>query len=210
MVAHGSPSNLVQLGEILAWLGAACWASSCTNDIEYCAPSISISGFGSGSVNACKIRFIYEKTDVEDLSLPRDDLCWQKLFLNPAITKGYPVNYRKHNEKGIEIPIQMAAAVSHAQWVTTFGGLLVLKGVCSALIPVARFGSSIIWHYYINEDGKRISYDDILKQKGAQGVLNLSSILSFKHFVGWTPEAHVMIGTHLRSSSSVYDSLVWF
>ena len=114
--------------------------------------------------------------------------------MNPTVVRGYPVSRRFNDEKGLEIPISMAAAISHAQYATIFDGHFLLKGFCSALVPTLCIGSSIIWHYVFNANLERLSYNEVLDVCNVPNRLDLADLNSSRHFVGWTPKAQILIG----------------
>lgn len=41
--------------------------------------------------------------------------CWQHLFQNPTIVKGYPIRARSYNERGLELPLKMMAMLGKHQ-----------------------------------------------------------------------------------------------
>jgi hypothetical protein len=87
--------------------------------------------------------------------------CWLSLFYNPVIAKGFPTPRRYNHELGIEIPLKMMAALNESTQAVEYGGGLLIKGLCSMLVPVKRRRDSIQWHLIRNADGKRIKYSDI-------------------------------------------------
>lgn len=212
MTARGAAVALLEIAETFVWLGAACRTSE-HQTIDSSVPRI------HGEPIATKLpysllwlrhtekpqkpleeghmvlgyRIHYSPTGFPQS--PYDHCCWEKLFRNPVLAHGYPINRREHYENGLEIPIQMAAAISHAQYATTFDGSFLLKGFCSALIPTFKVATSITWHYLLNDDETRMSYNDICKHQILPVSVDFESLSGARHFVGWTPNAQLLTGT---------------
>jgi hypothetical protein len=74
------------------------------------------------------------------------------MVLNPVIAEGYPVPKREDPsiQKGLDISLGLMAALSHADWATSFGSTFLLKGTISALVPVIAASTFIVWHFLIN------------------------------------------------------------
>jgi hypothetical protein len=81
-----------------------------------------------------------------------DSQCWFNMVLNPVIAEGYPVPKREDPsiQKGLDISLGLMAALSHADWATSFGSTFLLKGTISALVPVIAASTFIVWHFLIN------------------------------------------------------------
>ena len=82
-----------------------------------------------------------------------DGQCWFNMVNNPVIASGYPIPKREDSsrQQGLEVSLGLMAALSHADWVTSYGTKLLLKGTISALVPIAEVGMSIVWHFLINK-----------------------------------------------------------
>lgn len=136
--ATGTSSARIMLGEILAWLGCACRASSKEFDIEYWVPFV----LGEDNGSVCRLSYAPETLEKQSQA---NNTCWQQIFKNPTIAKGYPVPYRDKDEHfGLEIPLKMAAVLGYARFATEFAGYYLLKGPCSALVAVAQSASTTV------------------------------------------------------------------
>lgn len=72
---------------------------------------------------------------------------------NPVIATGYPVPNRDDmlHQHGLEISLGLMVALSRADWATTFGNVLLLKGTISALVAVSQDGNAILWHFVVKQ-----------------------------------------------------------
>ena len=190
--ATGIASNRIMLGEILAWLGCACRASSKELEIECWVPSVLEEDNGS----VCSLHFA-AKTMKEPPQA--DSACWRQIFKNPTIAKGYPIPHREGNEQhGLEIPLKMAAVLGYAQFATEFAGQYLLKGPCSALVAVAQSTLSTVWHYVVNTNLERMTYQQPLAEAKSlsKGVANPDCFRTSRHFVGWSSKMEVRAGMY--------------
>lgn len=63
-------------------------------------------------------------------------------------------------QPGLEIPLNVMAALLDEERVNTFRNRLYIKGINAMLVPTKRFDDIILWHLLLNEDGSHISYLD--------------------------------------------------
>lgn len=135
--------------------------------------------------------------------------CWHQMFRNPTIAYGYPIPARRHGDEGLEVSLAIMALLGAAPRIIHFGQTLFLKGFCSLFVPMIRIGQSVIWHYLLQADGQRISYNCGLALERNCNDLTWSTLQESRHFVGWTPSAKITAGTKeanydVRLSSSKY------
>ena len=203
VTASGDSLALVELGQILAWLGASCRASRFEKEIEYYYPVLQPSNDGS----YCKILYHFSAVDNDTAVSKNNSSCWRKIFNNPTIAKGYPIPFREHDEEhGLEIPLNVAAVLAFARFATTFDERFLLKGPCSALVLKMKIGGSIIWHYVANEDLEPMTYRQALAEVVEAPPVDFSSLEGSRHFIGWTSEAHVLTGKISYPSNVVRGS----
>lgn len=194
--ATGSQIELLELGEVLTWLGAACRASN--NDrITYCIPQIACERSA-----CCSINYEFSEIDALDSGTGSGSKCWLKIFNNPTIVRGYPVRLREQGEPGLEIPINMAAVLGYAGFATFFNDHFLLKGPCSALIPTIRQETTIIWHYIVNDNQEPLTYEQALGRQPDCPKIDLFCLEGSRHFVGWTPKVRILTGKRIASEST--------
>lgn len=195
-----SPIVALEICEIVTWLATACRASPSPDRISLCKPSVVADS--PGKPPGCLVRFTSE--DIEAELLQRKNVCWRKLFQNPVIADGYPVCARGPGEEGLELLLQMMLLLGQAPWITLYEGATMLKGFNSLFVPMACPGSSIFWHFLLDQDGSRLSYNRGLEEIMEVYALDDATLQSRRHFVGWTPAADILAGkAHCVSRSSV-------
>jgi hypothetical protein len=181
--AFGRGDSVAEIGEQLAWLGAALRSSPYELGVAYCTPFISdidnaphpVSGTTSWTDILCKIDFTVEERE-EHLETSNGQ-CWHNMFRNPVVVKGYPIPRISESNTGLEIPLNMMAGLTRTQHANTFNRKLFIKGFSTMLLPTKHSGNLLIWHLLYNKDGSRISYlDNTIDHEAdiaGQGVVKL-------------------------------------
>jgi hypothetical protein len=125
-VIKGTEPAIAEIGQQLAWLGAALRSSPSEHRMDYSTPRIF---FLSGiSVILFKVTFQVAEI-VPTYGVQRNSSCRRSLFRNPIIVEGYPILSRNNEEKGLEIPLNIMAGLGQASRVTNFGGVLSSNGI---------------------------------------------------------------------------------
>lgn len=145
-----------------------------------------------GSTSSCSVEFVTE--DAEEDLCKMANVCWRNLFRNPTIAHGYPTSVRQFGEQGLQLTLQMMLLLGQTPWITSFEGSTMLKGFNSLFVPMACPGSSVLWHFLLNQDETRLSYDQGLKATPEAHFLDNAALQSCRHFVGWTQTADVLAG----------------
>lgn len=186
----------------LAWMGAAL-RNSADGQVQYCEPKLEqVSKAGRGEPTDLHITFELSSLSEEDQS------CWLPLFADPVIARGFPVPERKNGERGLEIPLEIMAALGGARHVTEFEGGLVMKGFSAMFVPVERHYQSIQWHLIRRSDEQRVLYRDVSKECPSRAMLeevDHESLENSRAFLGWWRSAE----THLGTADAAYDSIDW-
>ncbi|KAK3115182.1 hypothetical protein LTR53_005731 [Teratosphaeriaceae sp. CCFEE 6253] len=210
----GLPIAVIEAIEVLVWIGAACRASSdshnpmyCSTVLDWTSPSLaSVTYIASPlpSSNGLRVNPVARRSDHTSgsstlspptLPTPESTECWTQLVRNPLIAKGYPIARRDHSEKGLEIDIGLMATLAKATRATVYEGTLVLRGFCTALVAVAEFSGSIIWHYLAGRHNKPLSYAEARKYCSSGATIGLAAFRGSRHFMGWTNSASILTGT---------------
>lgn len=146
---------------------------------------------------------------VDTSDLPKDEQsCWVPLFANPVIAQGFPVPRRENGEKGLEIPLEMMAALGGARHLTEYKEGLVLKGHSAMFVPTKSYGSSVQWHFIRGNDDGRMSYQELKTQSIRRSPLSevdYESARSARTFLGWWKYAE----THLGTVDAAYGDIDW-
>lgn len=205
--------SIAELGEQLAWLGAALQVPSETTGVILSTPVATITSctpkFGSVkdslSYPVINIRFSLKSVPVSDMSEAPDGTCWHSLFRSPVIVTGFPIRSRPGNEKGLELLLEMMSFLAGTPFATHFDDVLVLKGVSTMLVPTGRTENSIAWHFLQDKNGKRLPYSTFRNSCSrhldtSQVNFDLLSTARIRNFVGWVPSVTRHLGrfSHLN------------
>lgn len=208
--AFGVPNFVAEIGEQLAWLGAVLQSSPYTTGVVYCTPFIdNLSSVGcdngdsSGTVPAlqCRIKFRFEKG--ENSISSSNGQCWHDMFLRPVIAQGFPIPIRSESATGLEMPLNMMAALLRTPFINTFRSNVFIKGFSAMLVPTKRTDDILIWHLLHSKySNDRISYLDCNIE---HADINIAELESVRHVVGWCSEAVIIAGM----CNSVMDVQCW-
>ncbi|KAK2046162.1 pfs domain-containing protein [Colletotrichum somersetense] len=200
----GMTDSIIDVAEVLAWLGSALREAGSKDMITYITPHISCASttvkpftdLGPSEKPRFVLRFEEEDTEYRETEIA-NGLCWFGLFGNPVIAKGFPVLRRGHDFDGLEITLPVMAYLADANKLTLFNNQVLLKGFNVALVPSSRSGDIIAWHVVMNKNGERLPYydDRISKCKTQDESISMWNIHGSRHVVGWTPEASCNIGS---------------
>ena len=198
----GTEPAIAEIGQQLAWLGAALRSSSSENRMAYSTPKII---FSSG-ISAVMFRITFQVTEIEPAyhGRQRNGSCWRSLFRNPIIVEGYPILARENEEKGLEIPLNIMSGLGQASRVTNFDGGLLIKGYSTMFCPTQRIKDSVLWHYMFNHDASRISYlsaDTLCGRRTPIHEVDVGCLKHSRNFLGWSSSVEVHTG-ELGSSRS--------
>ncbi|KAI9764589.1 MAG: hypothetical protein M1840_008318 [Geoglossum simile] len=186
--AFGTGDSVAEIGQQLAWLGAALRSSPYEFGVAYCTPFISdicvsnalppVFGPEPRSDILCKIDFTIQGR--EERFEPSNGQCWHNMFRNPVVIKGYPIPHRSETDTGLEIPLNVMA------------GKVFIKGFSTMLVPTKQSGDLLIWHLLYNKDGDRISYlDNTVPHVENISVFDLEKA---RHVLGWCSEVRNYAG----------------
>lgn len=138
----------------------------------------------------------------------QEQSCWLPVFTNSVIARGFPVPEREDGEQGVEVPLEIMAALGGARHATEFDGGLVLKGHSAMFVPVERHRHSIQWHLIRNSDEERMLYGQLRKERLKRAMLeevDHESLRTTRAFLGWWKFSE----THLGTGDAAYDSIDW-
>ncbi|KAH9908388.1 hypothetical protein F4778DRAFT_717069 [Xylariomycetidae sp. FL2044] len=202
----GLPDFVAEVGEQLAWLGAALRPSPFESGIALCTPRVSqpYSSMDKTKPTRCRINYEIEQTSVN----PHDEngQCWRFLFANPVIARGFPILRREESDVGLEVPLDIMVALARARYIDVFKSKVFVKGFSTMLVPTRQSDSLITWHLLYNDDPqKRISYlnDGIL----GHADVDLAYLRHYRHVLGWCSKAVSLAGT-IRASYSIGGSML--
>ncbi|KAI1409805.1 hypothetical protein F5Y13DRAFT_203200 [Hypoxylon sp. FL1857] len=190
--ALGIPEFVVEIGEQLAWLGAALRASPLDVGVVHCTPFVSHTGSPHDGISdvVCTIMFNMERCKARQ---QQNGQCWHHLFANPVIVRGYPILRRDKTEKGLEMPLNMLTALTRARYVDTFNSKVFIKGFSTMLVPTKKSDDLLTWHLLYNKHpDERISYLDCDLE---HADIQVATLEKYRHILGWCSDAVSNIGT---------------
>ncbi|KAK5655735.1 hypothetical protein OQA88_5272 [Cercophora sp. LCS_1] len=201
VTVHGPEPSIADVGEQLAWFGAALRSSPPDERYKgmwYCFPTVTLGPPVTIQLPSqpdttvqggyFKIDFRFEMTQVSDLN----GQCWHSMFRNPVIVRGYPIAKRHEKSTGLEMPLAAMAQLIRCKYLTVFDDMLFFKGFSSMLALNERKGDLLLWHFYYNPGGGRISYlehTNQLLEDFTEHHLDTS-----RHIVGWCSKVKIYAG----------------
>lgn len=194
---NGSSAAIIEIIQILTWLGAALRTST-TERLEYSV----IVPDSDDSRNGFHMDIITRSFE--------DQSCWYPLFVNPVIAKGFPTAPRKHNEIGLELPIEMMAALGGVRHAVDFKGGMLLKGLFSMFVPIRRYETSIQWHLIQNAGKHRLAYSEVKLQCPTRALLDEvdhEALQNTRAFLGWWRTSKTCLGAECYDyAATTYSS----
>lgn len=213
----GSTYSVIEVGELLAWLGSALQLSPYPDQIAYCRPRVSQfqtirRSHGKeepqyAAEGSAEIEFTIDKKG-QSPSISGE--CWHGLFRNCVVVEGYPISRRPEEGaiNGLEIPLGMMASLAQAKYVNNFLGVPILKGFSAMLVPTDVNDEIVSWHLVHNKNGDRISYLDS-GVTPARGLM-AGRLSQTRHILGWCSDAKYLAGMLSYSHQLFNDSQFFF
>lgn len=197
----GSDGFIVVVGQQLAWLGAVCRDS--VGGLAHCYTRFTETT-PSGHVDLTRPIFSlrYEVTPIQHQELSS---CWNELVGDSVVASGFPIARREQVAIGLEISLEIMAALAQIPLATCFRGGYVLKGRSLAFVPVRRGPNFIQWHLF-NKVGGRISYHELdanFPDRLSAQELDEDGLLTTRSFLGWCAESSCHLGSY-SSIDSIY------
>jgi hypothetical protein len=127
----GFQAAIVEVIQTLTWMSAVIRISA-TNRVKYLVVTLGTHYSGG----------FYMQFKTEPLP-KREKSCWYPLFVNPVTARGFLTIPPKHHEIGLEILIDMMAALGGARYAVEFEGGLLLKGLNSMFVPTRSYSGFI-------------------------------------------------------------------
>ncbi|KZL75849.1 PFS domain-containing protein, partial [Colletotrichum tofieldiae] len=207
----GNPESILEVIEVLAWLSSSLREATPTDRITYITPEILPLQLARQNPKSptshldARARITFVEEDTPSTKGPIEGLCWRNLLGNPVIARGFPTLIREKSLKGLEISLSAMSSLIGTTNLTLFHEQVLLKGFNAAVVPSARSDNIILWHLIVNEDKRRLPYNDdrILKLKMPHSSVSLWNLQDSRHILGWVPQASCNIG----AKSANYDNL---
>ena len=133
--------------------------------------------------------------------------CWHQLFCNPVIALGFPIPARAQ-ETGLEIPIEIMAALGGAAHAFDFEGGIVMKGFSIAFVPVGYKEGIIQWHCSRSPGNGQLSYRQAVMSCPNRALisdLDFDKLKTSRCVLGWWPAAEPRLG----AANVHYETIGW-
>ncbi|KUJ15384.1 uncharacterized protein LY89DRAFT_735500 [Mollisia scopiformis] len=192
--ATGNAFSVAEVGEQLAWLGAALRSSPNDQEVAYCKPFIS-----EITSSSCKFDFEIQTKGERDDTSSGD--CWQNLFRNPMVVIGYPIPRRPVADRGLEVSLDIMVTLANTRRLIDFCGRTFVKGFSAMLTVMEVIEDTVFWHLFYNEDRSYISYSDprILRNPSSPQSLAIKNPDSKRHILGWCESIRNYAGNRISS-----------
>ncbi|KAF2494968.1 hypothetical protein BU16DRAFT_462498 [Lophium mytilinum] len=195
--AVGVADSVTEIAQQFAWLGAALRSSSFDSGVAVCSPFVQNTRVGSTTAQfqsrlvelSCNIDFPIQLLANEE-ALPGQ--CWHGMFRNPVMVQGFPISTKHAHELGLEMPLNMIAKLTAADYANEFDSRVFIKGYSAMLVATRVAKDLMIWHYLYNRSGKWISYLDNHIPKSDD--ISLLQLDSSRHVVGWSSDCSYYAG----------------
>ncbi|KAI0410549.1 hypothetical protein F5X98DRAFT_381673 [Xylaria grammica] len=146
------------------------------------------------------------ETRFEKLHASEQKSCWLSLFSNAVITHGFPIPQRADG-MGLEMSVELMAAIIGARHAATFDGGIVIKGFSSIFVPVIRTRDGIQWHYVANSDpDMQLSYEAGVSQCSNRLLLpdlDFASLETSRCFIGWNSLVKIRVGDETNDFENI-------
>ncbi|KAF2814371.1 uncharacterized protein BDZ99DRAFT_516970 [Mytilinidion resinicola] len=197
----GSEDFIVAVGQQLAWLGAACRTSIGQLAHSYVTfTELNLTDTGNLPKPTFQIRY-----EVLHLLPQEPTSCWNDLVGDSVVVASFPIPERHPNAVGLEVSLQIMAALANIPLVTCFRGGYVLKGRSLLFVPVKRENDFVQWHL-LNKPGGRISYHEavhLFPDRLSVEELDEEALITTKCFLGWCSDSLCRLASKDYDYSSV-------
>jgi hypothetical protein len=198
---------IVEIAQLLAWAGSALSNSSFGESLAYGLPSVvgirdagTLKGPDTPTKVIFDITYGHEKLHITETS------CWLPLFNGMTIVTGFPIASRGE-EIGLEISLELLAAIAGVSHVTKFDDGLVMKGFSSLILPVQKTEDRVQWHAITSQHSDTyLGYHDGLSRCESRLLsqeLGFDDLKSTRAFLGWCS----VYTSRLGSGAIDYDNI---
>ncbi|KAF2634251.1 hypothetical protein P280DRAFT_554719 [Massarina eburnea CBS 473.64] len=186
---------LAEVAQQISWLSSALSSSPFGDQLAYARPSVQ-------SIGSTQWRVSLEHEPLH----PSETPCWLPLFCGAVIASGFPIPKRADGV-GLEISLDLLAALAGVCNAVEFDGGVVMKGFSHMFVPVRKTGDCLQWHAITNQDPeKRLTYSEGISRCDSRALLDqvtIDDIQRLRPIVGWCSVAV----SNLGSSAANYENI---
>lgn len=173
--------SLVEIIEVLAWIGAALREATDPSQVMQCLPCLMPNeDYIVRDLPSVHLRLGFSVQPLLDYDSLHEHLgtCWLPLLRNPVITTGFPIPHRIQGP-GLEISLKAMALQVNAPSLTFFNEKAVFKGFNAAIVAT-RYHDHVFQRHLILRES-RLPYSDpwILGQRLSLGSIVSKSLSEF-------------------------------
>lgn len=204
---------MAEIGEVIAWLGAALRSSPQDHGVVYCNPKID-----NLSIEAHEEEKTIAKSNIcFQITIHRDQkpsggingCCWHGLFQNPVSVTGYPIRIKPQEDMEVEMPLEMMAGLVGSNRISSFAKKLFIKRFNAMLVLTKQLGDILIWHLLFNENGDHLSYaDSRVCTADTQNCMSMLTEESTRHVLGWCSHIQNLAGEYSSCSKFRFAAAV--
>jgi hypothetical protein len=190
IVVCGSDDCIINIGQQIAWLAAACSLRPEHEGIVY------------ADVGLDELHDTYDGipqfsvvVNVKDPSPSEARTCWNSIVGSTSLILGFPILERENEERGLEISVQLMTALVGIPEAVTYTTGYVFKGKYHAFVPVGKSKGSVQWHL-IDTYPKRLKWTDIDEHCPGRISVDLDSDDASHawNFLGWCSPIACLLG----------------
>lgn len=191
-----------ELTQQLKWIGCALSASP-FKDAEGCEVAYAIPMVQRSATiieQSVEISYLHKRLQ------PGEQACWLPLFSGAVIASGFPIPARG-DEVGLEISLDILAALGGVRHAVEYDGGIILKGFSTMFVPTRKIKDRVQWHAIVSKKHRhRLTYHDGLHSCETRAKLSdvsFNDLGSTRAFLGWTSVAT----TRLGSDDIMYENI---
>ncbi|KAI1425450.1 hypothetical protein F5Y12DRAFT_784703 [Xylaria sp. FL1777] len=200
----GKMETIIDVAQQISWLSAALSLSPFEQKVAYCNARLVCSPSHTG-----KPRFKVERVFAQPQSI--EESCWLPLFSNAALVWGFPIPARG-GEIGLEISIDLLAAIAGVRHAAEYDGGIVMKGFSCMLIPIKldTIADTVQWHLVSSQDeATRLSYQEGIARcpnRALLSDLDLQTLLTTRAILGWCSTVETVLGGNDINYDNIFYS----
>ncbi|KAI0539656.1 hypothetical protein GGR58DRAFT_512195 [Xylaria digitata] len=193
VLIRGTKSTIIDIAQQISWMSATLSLSPFRQKVAYCNTNLVRDTSYTG------LRFKVEREFAQLQSI--EDPCWLPLFSNAVLAWGFPIPERL-GETGLEISIDLMAAIAGVRHAVEYDGGVVMKGFSSMLVPLKRDRETdtVQWHLVSSHDEEtRLSYQEGIaiapcSDRALLAEVDLQSLRTTRAILGWCNAAETVLG----------------
>lgn len=186
--AIGNNKIIVQVLHAFAWISCAARAGPAAKGVW---ESIPICTYCSVAELSASRAFVVHFLTRPIQPTTQPGTCWQHVFQGAVIARGFPIPQRATVGLGLEMPLNMMAALGGSHRLTQWDDRVFIKGFSTMLVTIKSTTDILVWHYYYSRPGERLSYMDCTQQTEK---VNMARFSSFRHVIGWCSSSKYYAG----------------